>query len=90
MIREASSFPSAPHDDDVDAFTQAMTVFRMELREALGRTRNRGDVAPGVSPGYDYAKHQPRARETGEEAMQRLLGTVTPSPLATRYRTKVR
>lgn len=34
MIRELASFPSAPNDDDVDAFTQAMTIFRMELRGA--------------------------------------------------------
>lgn len=35
FIAEAASFPSAPHDDDVDAFTQMMAEFRSELRHAL-------------------------------------------------------
>ncbi len=35
FVRQAASFPSAPNDDDVDAFTQAMNIFRMELRDAL-------------------------------------------------------
>lgn len=37
FVRQASSFPTAPHDDDVDAFTQAMAVLRGELRDAVQR-----------------------------------------------------
>jgi hypothetical protein len=43
----------------------------------------------GRSMGYDYEKGQPRERETGEQAMQKLLGG-TPDARAGRYRVPVR
>lgn len=47
---------------------------------------SRGDVPVGVSPGYDYTHHKPRERETGEEALKRMLRVAPASPLANRYR----
>ena len=35
MVAECASFPNAAHDDDVDAFTQAMAIFRFELVQAM-------------------------------------------------------
>ncbi len=39
----------------------------------------------GRSMGYDYEKHQPRERETGEQFMSKLLDRAQPRPLAGRY-----
>lgn len=55
FIREAASFPTAPHDDDVDAFTQAMAVYRMELRAAL--PKKVAGLHPDRHPGYDPETH---------------------------------
>jgi hypothetical protein len=43
----------------------------------------------GRSLGYDYEKGRPRERETGDQAMEKLLGT-PPSARAGRYRVPVR
>lgn len=43
----------------------------------------------GQSLGYDYANQRPRERETGEQAMQKLLGHQS-TPTAGRYRVPVR
>ena len=56
FIREAASFPSAPNDDDVDAFTQAVAVYRMELRAALPTKRSK--VLPDHHPGFDPETHK--------------------------------
>ena len=56
FIREAASFPSAPNDDDVDAFTQAVAVYRMELRAAL--PEKRAKVKPDHHPGFDPETHK--------------------------------
>ncbi len=46
-------------------------------------------VRPGQSLGYDYAKQQPRERETGEQALERFIGQPTDAR-AGRYRVPVR
>lgn len=52
-------------------------------------TPNRGkrrEVAQGQSPGYDYTRHQPRERESGEEMVARWFQEARPlSPLANRH-----
>lgn len=60
FIREAASFPNAPNDDDVDAFTQAVAVYRMELRAAIPPTRT--VVTPDHHPGFDPETHAVRRR----------------------------
>ena len=56
FLAEASSFPSAPNDDDVDAFTQAMAILRFELREAASKKVGDGD--PDRHPGFDPETHR--------------------------------
>ena len=82
FIREATSFPSAPHDDDVDAFTQAMTVFRWELREAL--KAERPEPQQNEAMGWDYEKNVQRHRMTADEEMSQMLSRAGSNPLAAR------
>ncbi len=56
FIAETASFPAAPNDDDVDAFTQAMAVLRFELIEAVQKRVGAGD--PDRHPGFDPETHQ--------------------------------
>lgn len=44
----------------------------------------------GVTLGWDPKTQKPRERETGEQAMQKLLGVPAASPVAGRYRVPVR
>lgn len=82
FIREATSFPSAPHDDDVDAFTQAMTVFRWELREAL--KAERPEPQQNEAMGWDYEKNVQRHRMTADEEMSQMLSRAGSNPFAAR------
>lgn len=69
FIRECASFPNGLHDDEVDAFTQAMAVFRMELREEMRTQRvTPVDRHPGFDPETHHRLHpaqQDRWRTTG-------------------------
>lgn len=79
---------------DADAAGRGGDDFYDETRYGLMARPIRA-VAPappdreGQSLGYDYAKGRPRERETGDQAMDRLLGS-RPSPTSGRYRVPVR
>ncbi len=73
MIQECAGFPNGLHDDDVDAFTQAMTVFRAELREAMAGPPESAVKQDDRAVRWDYAKK--RAIElTPEDAFNRDMG----------------
>lgn len=55
MLREFSAFPNGRHDDEVDAFTQAMAKLAWTAHEAAPAKRV---VPPDVHPGYDPETHE--------------------------------
>jgi predicted phage terminase large subunit-like protein len=77
FVRQAASFPSAPHDDDVDAFTQAMAEFRAELREAIRRELPVAVKEDDRAPHFDFAKKR-FDRVTPEEAVAKEIARGQP------------
>lgn len=73
MIVECASFPNGLHDDDVDAFTQAMAVFREELRDALPAQPESPVKRDDRAVRWDHAKKQP-IELTPEAAFERDMG----------------
>lgn len=73
MIRECASFPSGLHDDDVDAFTQAMAVYREELRDAMPAPPDVPTKRDDRAVRWDHVKKQP-IEVSPEEAFQREMG----------------
>ena len=73
MIRECASFPSGLHDDDVDAFTQAMAIFRQELREAMAGPPETPVKRDDRAVRWDHVKKQP-IEVSPEEAFNRDMG----------------
>ncbi len=89
------SAPDGLHDDCVMALALALYGYDT-YGYAAAWARRQADAKrvvrverDGVSMGYDYEKQQPRERETGEQALQKLIGLPV-DERAGRYRVPVR
>jgi hypothetical protein len=97
QMKRMSLNPEKPEDAlkvDADAAGRGGDDYYDETRYGL-MARPLLSVAPpveekeGKAMGYDFKKKEQRKRETGEEALQKLIG-VPQSPVAGRYRVPVR
>ena len=77
--------PEGLHDDGAMGLALAWKGYADTIRPLARRPEN-PDIPDGKSLGYDYKRHQPRSRKTGEEELQEMFKVGKTSPLAGRYR----
>lgn len=76
--------PEGLNDDGIMALALAWKSYSTTIRPNVMRP-DRPDIPEGVSPRFDYKTQRQRTRETGEEALERLLRVAPTSPIAGRY-----